>query len=194
MKVRLNRNDPVNDPWWSKQESMTRSMARKSRPPTAPGAAEGSEGPGEPGQSTEADSSLDDLHLTSPSSSSPLSPLKPSLPDNNPAHSLPWDSPTPLGRALKKLALSSSRHDRDKDSVYTDAFRGGAMDADVFRKELKRSLGVRLTEGEFGEIRERFGGEGEGENTVDGEEVRWRGEMEGRDETDVLGFVRRFGG
>ena len=100
VKVRLSRNDPVNDPWWDKQEEMTTSMTRRTRPPTAPIPDDPSRGM----ESTNVGATL--LSLDKSHQRDSPSPLDTNSVHVDPATApLPWDEPTYLGRALKKVAV-----------------------------------------------------------------------------------------
>ena len=74
----------------------------------------------------------------------------------------PWDEDTPLGRALKKVAVAAVKYDRVKDGVYVNAFRGGAMAPAAFRLEMKRSLNIKLRDDEFEELVTEFDQDGDG--------------------------------
>jgi Ca2+-binding EF-hand superfamily protein len=166
--MHLSRNDPVNDPWWDKQEAMTTSMKRHKRPATAPATDE----PSITGDTSnqilnQTPSTLDETMQDSLGKSQSQVELQKSV-NFDPKQPLPWDEDTVMGRALRKVADSAVHYNREKDGVYINAFRGGAMTPEAFRLELRRSLNIKLTDREFQEVISAFDADNDG--TINGSE------------------------
>ena len=168
-KTQFFKNDVVHDVWWDKQEAMTKKMARI-KPKRDPNGAE----PPKPNQLLDSsvgsaeeleDSSYSHLLLEEDSQTS-LTTKKSSKFD--PCQPQRWDEDDALGRALKKVSIAAVKYNRDKDGVYINAFRGGAMTPSAFRLEMRRSLNIKLSDPEFHELMGEFDGDGDG--TVNGSE------------------------
>jgi len=100
-----------------------------------------------------------------------------------------WDEEDALGRALKKVSVSAVKYNRDKDGVYIDAFRGGAMSPSSFRLEMRRSLGIKLNDEEFGCIVNEFDEDGDG--TINGGEFLVQYMSIGFKEKSRIAYKRR---
>ncbi|GMH66716.1 hypothetical protein TL16_g10998 [Triparma laevis f. inornata] len=164
MKNQFNRNDPVHDEWWDNQETMTRRMLRSAQK-INPQASLDETLAGSLNQSsiTSAEMNITEEGILNDVGENSMSSLEfkksvkfdPTLPQ-------PWDEDTPLGRALRKVSVAAVHYDRNKDGVYINAFRGGAMTPKAFRLEMRRSLNIKLRDDEFNELLSEFDQDGDG--------------------------------
>ncbi|GMH77158.1 hypothetical protein TrRE_jg4467 [Triparma retinervis] len=165
--------DSIQDEWWDNQEKMTSRMARSVHAKKATGTSDPTPPPGNLSSPNQlADSSVetgldgDDSMLVEEDSGYTSLAMK----SNRFDASLPqrWDENDALGKALRKVSVSAVKYNRDKDGVYINAFRGGAMNPVAFRLEMRRSLGIKLTDEEFSVLVAEFDEDGDG--TINGSE------------------------